>query len=45
VFQKEPCDAKDEVVEQMVDQLLAGSIAVLKRRYRLSAPLKFLQHR
>jgi AcrR family transcriptional regulator len=43
VFQKEPCDAKDEVVDQMVDQLLAGSIAVLKRRYRLSAPLKLLQ--
>jgi AcrR family transcriptional regulator len=39
VFQKRPCDENDAVAEQMVDQLLIGTIATLQQRYRLSVPL------
>ena len=45
VFQKRPCDENNAVVEQMVDQLFAGTTALLDRRYRRSAPLKLLQNR
>lgn len=45
VFQKGPCDENDAVAEQMVDQLFVGTVAVLKQRYRLSAPVKLLRHR
>jgi hypothetical protein len=45
VFQKEPCDENDAVAEQMVDQILVGTIAVLQQRYRSSVPLKLLRQR
>ena len=44
VFQKQPCDENNAVVEQMVDQLLVGTKALLERRYRRTAPLKLLQN-
>jgi AcrR family transcriptional regulator len=44
VFQKTPCADNDAVVEQMIDQLFGGTLAVLERRYPVSAPLKLLQH-
>jgi AcrR family transcriptional regulator len=44
VFQKAPCDDNDAVVEQMIDQLFGGTVAVLERRYPVSAPLKLLGH-
>jgi AcrR family transcriptional regulator len=40
VFQKDPCDENDAVVEQMVDQILVGTIAVLRERCRSSVPLR-----
>ena len=43
VFQKRPCDENDAVVEQMVDQLLIGTIATLQQRYRSSEPLRLLR--
>jgi AcrR family transcriptional regulator len=45
VFQKQPCDENDAVAEQMVDQILVGTIAVLRQRYRSSVPLKLLRQR
>jgi AcrR family transcriptional regulator len=45
VFQKRPCDENDAVVEQMVDQLLIGTIATLQQRYRSSEPLRLLRQR
>jgi AcrR family transcriptional regulator len=44
VFHKKPCDDNDAVVEQMVDQLFRGTVAVLERRYPAFSPLKLLQH-
>jgi hypothetical protein len=44
VFQKAPCDDNDAVVEQMIDQLFGGTVAVLERRYPVSTPLKLLGH-
>jgi AcrR family transcriptional regulator len=43
VFQKPPCDDNDAVVEQMIDQLFSGTVAVLQRRHQSSAPLKLLR--
>ena len=43
VFQKAPCDDNDAVVEQMIDQLFSGTVAVLRRRHRSAAPLKLLR--
>jgi len=45
VFHKEPCDQNDVVAEQMVDQILVGTLAVLKQRYLPSAPLTLLRRR
>ena len=43
VFQKQPCDENDAVAEQMVDQLLVGTLAVLQERYRSPVPLRLLR--
>jgi AcrR family transcriptional regulator len=45
VFQKGPCDDNDAVAEQMVDQILVGTISVLQQRYQSSVPLRLLQQR
>ena len=45
VFQKEPYDENEAVAEQMVDQILVGTTAILQQRYRSSAPLRLLRHR
>ena len=45
VFQKEPYDENEAVAEQMVDQILVGTMAILQKRYRSSVPLRLLRHR
>jgi hypothetical protein len=45
VFQKEPCDENEAVADQMVDQILVGTMAILQKRYRSSVPLRLLRHR
>src|SRR6516165_11034522 len=44
VFQKEPYDENEAVAEQMVDQILVGTMAILQKRYRSSVPLRLLRH-
>ena len=45
VFQKQPSDENDAVVEQMVDQLLIGTIATLQQRYPSPRTLRLLRQR
>ena len=45
VFQKQPSDENDAVVEQMIDQLLIGTIATLQQRYPSPRTLRLLRQR